>query len=114
MYVQSGENPAHCCIYSMFQWGKNYFLNYVWGWVSSSLTPPSFHLDNALLIPVLQVDFDDDDDMVKPLKNMKGLSDDGITKEGINALEDLDGLLEKDKQAVLPLIIDGLEVDSEV
>ena len=34
-------------------------------------------------------------------------------KEGANALEGLDGV-EKDKQAVPPLIIDGLEVDREV
>ena len=64
--------------------------------------------------PLPQVDFDDDDDVVKPIKNLKGLSDNGMGEEGGNPLEDLDGLLDKDKQTVLPLIIDGLEVDRDV
>ena len=51
---------------------------------------------------------------MKPIKNSKGLSDDGIGEEGGNPLEDLDGLLDKDKHTVLPLIIDGLEVDRDV
>lgn len=51
---------------------------------------------------------------MKPIKNLKGLSDDGMGEEGGNPLEDIDGLMEKDKQTVLPLIIDGLEVDRDV
>lgn len=39
---------------------------------------------------------------------------DGANKDGIDALEGLDGMLEKDKQSVSPLVIDGLEVDREV
>lgn len=39
---------------------------------------------------------------------------DGASKDGINALEGLDGMLEKDKLSVSPLVIDGLEVDREV
>ena len=52
---------------------------------------------------------------MKPTKSSKSdLNGDGMSKDGVNTLEGLDGLLEKDKNAVQPLIIDGLEVDREV
>jgi hypothetical protein len=38
----------------------------------------------------------------------------GMNKDGITALEGLDGMLENDKLSVSPLVIDGLEVDREV
>lgn len=78
--------------------------------------------DSILIIFSLcffKVDFDaeDDGDDDVPIKMMKkSLLDgsDGMNKDGITALEGLDGMLENDKLSVSPLVIDGLEVDREV